>query len=202
MKRFVLSFAAAMLVPISASADAIDDQIEKIAKSMGGNNGVERDDNRKGRPVVVVKMQLARRIPVDVCKQLGQLKNVQKIWFTGSPVTDDGVKELIPLANTLTLLDLNGSKITSESLKSLSQLKNLTSLAITDTAISDDNLKELQNLKKLTHLYLSRTKITDACYDDVAGIKSLKELYVVECRLPKDAVAELKKRMPKSAVIR
>lgn len=188
--------------PMSAPADEIDDKIEKIAKAMGGNNGVERDTSKKGRPVVVVKMQYARAIPVEVCKQLAELKSVQKIWFTGSPLTDAGVKELIPLGKTLQFIDLNGTKITSESLKHVAQMPNLYSLAVTDSAVGNENLKELQSLKKLTHLYLSRTKITADCFDDLATLKGIKEIYLVETKLKKEEVEELRKKMPQTRIIR
>lgn len=200
MNRLIASFAACLLFPLAAFADPAEDKIEKIAKAMGGYNGVERDDSKKGRPVIVVKMQNAKSIPVDVCKQLAELKYVQKVFFTGSPITDEGVKELIPLGKTLYQLDLGGTKVTSESLKHVAQMPNLISVSFMDTAVGNNNLKELQSLKKLTHLYLSRTKITPAGFDDLATLKTLKDLYLVENRLSKEEYIELRKKMPKTLV--
>jgi hypothetical protein len=59
-------------------------------------------------------------------------------------------------------LDFSGTKVTDAGLKELNELKNLSSLDLCYTKVTVVGLMELKELKNLTSLNLRGTKVTDA----------------------------------------
>jgi len=68
--------------------------------------------------------------------QLGGIRN--NLFFT-----DEGIKNLKPLSNSLTELDVGGNPLTDISVEILSQFKKLTSLTILNTKITSKGTLEL-----------------------------------------------------------
>src|SRR5260370_1393755 len=102
-------------------ADAI-----KLVEQLGGT--ITRDDKQAGKPVVGVAFN-----------------------FDSSPhlVGDADLKRLTELKQ-LTLLKINGARVTDAGLKELKGLKNLKELYLVQTAVTDAGVKELKGLKQLT----------------------------------------------------
>ena len=57
---------------------------------------------------------------------------------------------MAPTLGALLKLNLNGSGVTDEGLKSLAGLKDLTTLYLSATEVSDAGMKEIAKLKNLT----------------------------------------------------
>ncbi|MGO8903872.1 MAG: hypothetical protein ACLQU5_36870 [Isosphaeraceae bacterium] len=64
--------------------------------------------------------------------------------------------------NKLTGLNLSGSKITDAGMRYLEALSELENLVLEHTAISDACLDSLSNLKRLSFIHLTDTKVTEA----------------------------------------
>ena len=76
----------------------------------------------------------------------------------------------------ITSLSLTNTKITDLGLKELAKLKNLNRLYLEDTKITDEGLKGLTKLQKLTDLDLEGTNITDEGLKEVAKLQKLEWL--------------------------
>ena len=57
------------------------------------------------------------------------------------------------------------------------------------TLVSDQKLSSLSKLKHLSYLNLSETKVTDRGLRSIAAIKSLKEIYLWGSNVTEDGVA-------------
>lgn len=63
-------------------------------------------------------------------------------------------------------------------------------------------LKEIGDLKTLTLLDLGFTKVTDAGMKDIANLKNLEYLFVVATKVTDSEVADLRKSLPKAAIMK
>lgn len=75
-------------------------------------------------------------------------------------------------------LDLRCNKITSESLRSISQLNCLTQLSLSNNDIGDSYLDSLEQLSGLLYLDITSNKITEKGGLAIAKIKTLNNLYL------------------------
>lgn len=102
------------------------------------------------------------------------LEKLTKLDLSGSSITSDGLKSL-PQFTLLVELNLSQMKGLKDSdLQFVGQLPNLEVLLLESTPISDAGLAHLTSLKKLKTLNLQQTSITDA------GFLHLKLLTVLE----------------------
>jgi mono/diheme cytochrome c family protein len=116
--------------------------------------------------------------------------------LTGEEIGDAQVAQLTPLKSHLTWLNLAGTKVSDDGLKSLSGLKNLTRLHLEKTAVSDAGIQHLSGLDNLEYLNLYGTKVTNAGLNELAKMKSLKKLYLWQTGADKAGVDALKKSHP------
>src|SRR5579862_9636625 len=87
--------------PFTACADEKEDKAVSVITKFGGK--VERDDNKDGKPVIVVDLSYSTLTDVDLkelsaCPQLRQL-----VLFRCQKVTDAGLKELAACPQLQTL---------------------------------------------------------------------------------------------------
>ncbi|MSQ97369.1 MAG: hypothetical protein EXR98_22840 [Gemmataceae bacterium] len=133
-------------------------------------------------------------------KELGKLTNLRSLTL-GHEITDADVKELAGLTRLETLnLQQNGA-LTDACLKSLVEMENLSSLAITDTQVTGVGFKHLAGLKRLRELWLFATPTNDAGLKEIAHLKGLQKLYLHETRVSNEGVAALNKALPYCEVI-
>lgn len=133
-------------------------------------------------------------------KHVGQMTNLEWLWFGGSGVTDTGLTHLAGLKKLkyLGLGDLPNIK--GPGLASLRDMPNLTDLRLTNTGVTDEGLKSCSQLGQLKLLALPKTA-TPAALDSLQGLSGIETLYVPES-WPDEAVAKAKKLRPKAAVSR
>ncbi len=117
-------------------------------------------------------------------------------FVNASNFTDQQADLLTPLADQLTWVKLNETKIGDGALKSVGKLKNLTRLSLDQTSITDAGLANLKNLKNLQYLNLYGTAVTDAGIRQLASLKSLKTLYLWQTKVTPAGVEALKKALP------
>jgi mono/diheme cytochrome c family protein len=116
--------------------------------------------------------------------------------LTDQEIGDAQVASLAGLKSHLTWLNLAGTKVTDNGLKSVSSLDKLTRLHLEKTSITDAGVKHLLGLQNLEYLNLYGTKVSNAALKDLAQLKQLKKLYVWQTGVEKAAVDELKKSKP------
>jgi hypothetical protein len=96
-------------------------------------------------------------------RDFGATVQAAKTAFSG-PTTGAGLRDLRELES----LALDGSTITDDGLKELTELKNLKHLGLSNTGIMDAGLKVLGKLSASPALRLKSSKVTEA------GRKALK----------------------------
>jgi hypothetical protein len=96
--------------------------------------------------------------------------------YGGFIVNQDGNLQLGNLKD-LTTLCLTNTAVTDAGLKEIKNLKNLTTLNRNGAIVKDEGLKELKDLKYLTSLFIGYPcHITDAGTKELQGLKSLSTL--------------------------
>lgn len=93
----------------------------------------------------------------------------------GSRVSDDDLKHFEGI-KSLRRLYLNGTSITAAGMTHLRGLPNLEILELRETGLGDSGLAHLEDLSSLRSLYLSETRVGDAGLTHVALLPNLEEL--------------------------
>ncbi len=150
-------------------------------------------------------------------QHLKNISSIKAISLHGTPVTNEGLKQLrsIISPDLLKILDLSETKITGRGLIHLSEVNGLAMLDLSDTDFSDDDVKVLAKMKSLeyvslagtsisnrgleqlkllpnlTSLYLGRTKITDEGLLVIAEMKPLRDLSLAETSVTDAGLTQL-----------
>lgn len=105
-----------------------------------------------------------------------------RLWISfpaiSHQVTDDTVKQLMPLAPFVAWLDLSNTQITSASLPRIKQMSALTELNLRNTAIDAKGLAVLAPHSNLERLNLSGVALDDTAVDILLAMPSLKRAYL------------------------
>ena len=92
--------------------------------------------------------------------KLSKLEKLQQLDLSGSAITPNGLKTLASLRDLRRLSLWNVKSIDDSAAPYLEALGNLTSLDLSNTAIGDQTLARLAKLPGLRRLYVSETKVT------------------------------------------
>jgi len=92
--------------------------------------------------------------------KLASLKKLRYLDVSGSSITPNGVKTLAAFHELRRLSLWNVKGIDDSVAVSLAALSNLTSLDLSNTPIGDETLRRLAKLPNLRRLYVSETKVT------------------------------------------
>lgn len=125
----------------------------------------------------LLKDLIARQVSIQ---RIAQNQNLLWISFpaTAGQVTDDTVKELLPLAPHIAWLDLSKTGISANALQWIAQMPALTELNLGQTAIDSQALKDITQLQSLERLNLSLTSVDDSILDDLLSMPTLKRVYL------------------------
>ncbi len=122
------------------------------------------------------------------------------LYLYDTPITDAGIRELVKMEQ-LDTLNLAGTKITDDALKTLSPHPKLAQLWLSGcAAITDDGIAQLTKLKSLEKLHLENTKLTDKSVDHLATMKSLKILGIEKTKFTAAGVEKLQQALPKCQI--
>ncbi len=110
-------------------------------------------------------------------KGLSQAIHLDRLNLYSTAVTDAGVKELTPLADHLTWLNLDASKIT------------------------DACGPDLEKFEKLTFLHLGRSEVSDKIIPSLSKLKSLKTVHVTRTKVTEKGANELRKALPGAEIV-
>jgi hypothetical protein len=106
------------------------------------------------------------------CRAIAKLPKLEYLRLINTQIDDAGGEYLSRL-DKLIGITLNGSKVSSFTLRRFSRLTNLTDLQIADSRVDDDGLQQIDKLSKLIWLNLDNTKVTDAGIERLRPLKSL-----------------------------
>ncbi|PHS05216.1 MAG: hypothetical protein COA78_15525 [Blastopirellula sp.] len=134
---------------------------------------------------------------------LKELPNLETVILDRSAVGDSGMKHLAQIKN-LRSLSLTYTSITDEGLKELKNVPTLRSLNLINTKVTDAGLLELQKFPALEDLSIAGPELSDKGLLSLQKCKQLKALdithYPSSAKFSKEAVAQLKKALPKLEV--
>ncbi len=99
--------------------------------------------------------------------------------------TDADVKDLLPIKNQISVLDLGGTLITDAIFDKLTQLPNLTILKLDNTTITGHQLELLASLKYLRTINLSNTRFNGENLNKLGSFKGLKKIFLYNTDLGK-----------------
>ncbi len=118
----------------------------------------------------------------------------------GTRITDLGLAKLSKLEK-LQHLDLSGSAITPNGLKSLANLRDLRRLSLWNVkGIDDTAAPYLEALGNLTSLDLSNTAVGDETLGRLSKLSGLRHLYVGETKVTPEGLADFRREHPSSVV--
>jgi len=159
------------------------------------------DDLAKGlKPLPEKILDNARQATGALIRPVGIGSPLLEVRFLAESVSsgDDDLKQLSPLRQHLSKLDLSRTQITSESLAFLATFPRLTHLSLRDTKVGDENLDKLSQLRNLQHLNLVGTKVSDAGLRKLSKCKSLRDLYLWNSGATRRGIESLGKQLPEA----
>jgi len=107
-------------------------------------------------------------------------------------LTDDVLPLLAERLPQLTLLQLwSSQKLKGSTLGSLTALKDLTTLGLTDTSVNDETLAQIAGMPQILSLELGQTRITDACLPTLKSFPKLESMHIFQTELTDAALLEL-----------
>jgi RNA polymerase sigma factor (sigma-70 family) len=141
----------------------------------------DRDIARLSNLMRLEELDIAQSDVTDVgLKYVKEFTSLKKLYLHRcKSITDAGLKELRSLQN-LSLLKLEGTKVTGASLKTVGKLMNLEWVSLAETKIAGNHLAHLRSLEKLRYLNLRATRTDDAGLRHLRGFKNLKQLILMD----------------------
>lgn len=134
-----------------------------------------------------------RLITDEVVIRVAKLKQLRRLQFGFTPVTDKNLSELQALSN-LEFLDLNHTLVTNAGLDAVAKLTTLQELELEDIKVTDDGIAKLESLKRLTRLKLSSiSNISSKSISHLAKLPNLTTLYLRNCRFTDSSIDEFLK---------
>ncbi|NQV34089.1 MAG: hypothetical protein HQ515_15460 [Phycisphaeraceae bacterium] len=107
-------------------------------------------------------------------------QDTQRLWISfpaiADQVTDETVKQLLPLSPFIAWLDLSNTRITSEALPWIAKMSALTELNLGRTGIEAQALKALAQHESIERLNLSGVLLDDSVVDILLDMPNLKRV--------------------------
>lgn len=114
----------------------------------------------------------------------------------GDQITDADLELLAGLETSLAWLDLAGTAITDEGVKTLAGFEQLRRVGLQRTALTDAGLAGLAALPHLEVLIAHSTQLTDAGIQTLRPVETLQRLYVWQTQVTKTGAAQLRAGRP------
>ncbi|MDB5262889.1 MAG: ribonuclease inhibitor [Adhaeribacter sp.] len=148
-------------------------------------------------PEALHEAERAGFLVLPVAKGQPFLRAQKKI---GAPEPND-LSALIPLAEQLVALDLNGTPISDSLLADIGRFKNLTRLRLENTQITDAGIGRLLNLPYLEYLNIYGNPVTDKGILLLVKVPHLRKLYLWQTQVTPAGVAALQQKQQKLQII-
>ena len=143
-------------------------------------------------------------IKINTLKQLGLIvhpiaKGVGYLDLSAmnAPLLNDvQVQKISILDSHLVWLNLANTRITNNSIATLSNCKNILKLNVAYTSLNDDAISLLNQFTKLNYLNIVGTSVSDNGLAKLNLSNSLKTLYCWNTKITQSGVDQFKKRYP------
>lgn len=130
---------------------------------------------------------------------LAHMTDMRRLDARGLCAGDDDLKALRHMTK-LEDLNLCYTQVTDKGLKHLAGLTALKELDLFGTGVTGDGLKHLRHLKNLKSLVLGFCPLEDRAAEHLRHMTQLEYLEVGDTNMTKQAIAELKRLLPKTTV--
>ncbi len=120
---------------------------------------------------------------------LKNLPELEALYMTKSPLSEEEVGQLSPLTD-LTLLSLDGARVTDAGLARLSGLNKLQHLSLVDGAVTGAGV---ENFAVLRSLILSGTKANDSALKNIDRLRQLEVLDLQDTKVTDDTISVVKR---------
>ncbi len=131
--------------------------------------------------------------------------NNLNLYFTAasfkSKFTDNSLNELVPIANYIKELDLNGSKVSEGLSNFIPKAKNVEIVQLANTPINNENLKPLAEINSLRILNIHSTQITDESIELLTQLSNLEKLYLWNTKISAQGIKKIQEKLPKCLII-
>ncbi|MBT3470829.1 MAG: hypothetical protein HN467_16060 [Opitutae bacterium] len=179
--------------------DQIVERIKKVKASGEYASGLTFGEGR-------LNLEGSRIKDLSLLHEVPKLKSLNLNWNRLSDLTPlakmthltvlelghNALTDLSPLAGIESLRSLSLFSNPVSDLKPLAGLVNLSTLNLMQTEVSD--LGPLSGLKNLKELNLTKTRVKDV--SPLAKLTGLRKLYLIDCTVPEDHQAILRKALP------
>ncbi len=108
------------------------------------------------------------------------LENIESLKINSKELTGSGLKYLKGLK--ITRLELKDTNITSDNLKYLADLKNLSELILHSPHLDDEALEAISYIKNLTHLSLDAGTFSDKGFANLAKLEKLSAITLINLK--------------------
>jgi hypothetical protein len=159
-----------------------------------GGKVIVEDDTPEGRVVSIVF--IARPIGDSDLTCLRDLRGYQRLFLDSTRVQGAALANLAG-SDDLRWVSLGGSPVTDDGLKNLPLLPRLELLNLNYTRVTDAGLAQVAKQKSLRHLFLMRTAVTDAGLEHLKGLDQLEELLAPDTKLTEAGIRRLQESIPK-----
>ena len=137
----------------------------------------------------------------DDLRPLLAIPTLTELDLSGASLSDEAMGVVAGLP-ALTRLNLYQNRIGNEGVKNLLPLADrLVWLNLDDTLITDEVGPTLSQFDKLKFLHLGRTKVTDEIVASLARLKSLGTVHVTRTGITEEGAARLREALPDTEVI-
>ncbi|MBR5627481.1 MAG: hypothetical protein IKW74_07680 [Thermoguttaceae bacterium] len=144
------------------------------------------------------------RFPVTLIKSFDVCKNLSEFDLSGSSLTDSDLNDLKlqVLFPKLERLNLYQTRITDEGVEQLLPLaETINWLNLDATGIDDSVMNNLTKFQQLTFLHIGRTSVSDASIELLATFPELKKIHVTRTQISEKGAEKLRALLPDCEVV-
>ena len=124
-----------------------------------------------------VSMPYNSAVNDDLLRQLANIETLSVLDIPGTKITDDGIAALQGSLK-IGVLRLDDTAVTDEAMATVGTWKRLRELRLSGTKVTDIGIRHLADLPELYLLYLGGTAVTDKGLQSLKSIRSLEQLYL------------------------
>jgi Leucine-rich repeat (LRR) protein len=140
-------------------------------------------------------LRLCPQVTSEGFKELGKLKQLNRLCLSGPNITDATLKEVAKLQQ-ITWLDLDCPKVTDKGLEEVAKLQQIAWLDLDCPKVTDKGLEEVAKLQQIAWLSLDCPKVTDKGLEELGRLKNLNTLYLKTSLVTKTGKSKLRKALP------
>ena len=140
------------------------------------------------------------RISGEDLRELHDFLGLEELSLTGEGVDDTALRHIGECAGLRRLSIMFATEPSDGGISSLSSLRHLESLTLSNTQISDRSLGPLLELENLRKLSLDGTGVSDASIQSLSQLEGLEELALGGTLVSDEGISRLRKNIPNCVI--